>query len=109
MASNGYFGNLVSDVNDVVDFTRNGHLKVYPNPARSAQVFIELKLDETRKISLNLTDMNGRIVKTVSSAENYSAGRYMLTLNVDDLANGYYTVNVISNQSIHSNKLIISK
>ncbi len=109
LSDNGFFGDLVSDVDDVSNFVENQNLKVYPNPARASQVNIELNLEETKRIALNITDMNGRVVKTVSSVQNYVSGKYILSVNVDDLPNGYYTVNVIADQSVRSSKLIISK
>lgn len=109
LSDNGYFGNLVSDVDDVSDFAENKSLNVFPNPARNGQIFVDVDLGETKRISLNITDMNGRVVTNLSNVQNYGIGKYRLAVNVNALPNGYYTVNVISDKNIFSNKLVISK
>jgi hypothetical protein len=109
LSDNGYFGNLVSDVDDIDGFVENKTLKLFPNPANGGVLNIELDLEETKRISLTITDMNGRLVKSISNSQNYISGKYRLAVNIDGLPRGYYTVNVVADKGIFSNKLIVSK
>ncbi|WP_235298995.1 T9SS type A sorting domain-containing protein [Portibacter marinus] len=109
LSANGFFGNLISDVDDVDDFITGKSLHVFPNPVSNGHLSIVLDLDETKNIAVNITDMNGRLVKSVSSAEHYVAGKYQLEVDVHNLSNGFYMVNVISAKGIFSNKIIITK
>lgn len=109
LSSNGYFGNLVSSTDDVKDLRDNHSFKIYPNPSNGGVTFIELELKETKRIAVNITDMNGRVVSSLSSVKNYTSGSYRLQFNTALLPNGFYLVNVIADQNIASQKLVINK
>ncbi len=77
-----------------VDFT------VYPNPA-TASVTIDLSAFAGHSVSVEMYDMMGRNVKSVSTikATNYTIGR-------ENLNSGIYFMNVISEGKVFSKKII---
>jgi len=87
LSADGYFGSLQSDVDDVDGFFENRTMNIFPNPANGG----------------------GKVVKTLSNRQNFVAGNYALSADISDLPNGFYTVNIIADKGIFSDKLLISK
>lgn len=77
------------------DFFKN-NFSIYPNPANNV---VTVSKNNTAEISsINITDINGRIVKEVVNG--------LTTINVSDLNTGVYFLKVISNEGVGTTKLI---
>jgi hypothetical protein len=81
-------------------------VSIHPNPATN---FLNVNLNEKVKevIELKVTDIQGKVIKT----SNYSAkeGQNLIELNVDDLANGLYFLQISSNSNKFTEKFTIKK
>ncbi len=66
----------------------NADVKVYPNPATSVAT-IDVNLQQSQKLSINVLDMNGRVVYTVP-VTGYNSGSNKIVVPVSDLALGIY-------------------
>ncbi len=82
-------------------------LTVQPNPARSV-VFIEVKVPEATKATIELYDNSGKLVQVLAKDEEVMASR--IELNVADLASGAYTVRMATaNGKVLTQKLSVVK
>lgn len=75
---------------------------VYPNPA-SDSFSIEFHNNENLDLNINIIDINGAIVKSKVLSDNEQ------TVNVKDLSNGVYIVEMKADQFSARKKLIIKK
>ena len=93
--------NLTNGINEtlIVDFD------VYPNPATS-YVNVSLNIDKPGKIQINILDILGQTIKTVSSL-NTTGSLYKKTINCNDLNKGIYFIQIELNNQTYNRKLII--
>ena len=80
----------------------NFSTKLYPNPASD---IINLEINNTNKevFTLNIYNIMGSLVKTETTNQNYNQ------INVADLNNGIYLIEIKSNDLITKQKLVIQK
>jgi hypothetical protein len=76
-------------VNSLTNATINN---IYPNPAVSGNVIVELKSDVNADANVEITDITGKVVK--ANISTLSIGNNELSLNVDGLSKGVYFVSV---------------
>jgi peroxiredoxin len=79
-------------IEDVIKVEFNA---IYPNPA-SEYATVSYKLIERAKVSLEVYNMLGSLIKTVTPGPIY-AGQKQTNLNVRDLDNGHYFVKLMVN------------
>jgi len=83
-------------VNDVL----SSKFSVYPNPSNG---IINLTNSESIQVSqIEITDLNGRIVKTVNTADTFND----IQINVSDLSSGVYMMNINSDQGKAVKKIV---
>jgi hypothetical protein len=73
---------------------------VYPNPATN---FVNVSSYDYTVNKVDILDMNGRIVKSVSDNSNE------VQINLSDLAQGVYMMTITSNEGISSTKKIVKQ
>ena len=106
LSDNGYFADLVSSTDyslSVVDET----IAIYPNPA-SQFTTVSIDLESTQSLSIQVIDMMGRIVSTVS-AQSYTAGTQSQEINTAYLQRGAYMVLVSRAQGVLAKTMLIKK
>lgn len=80
------------------------NVNIYPNPA-SSNVTIELENNQGVS-SIHVVDMLGKTVKVINTGNQDGVN----TVNVNDLNEGFYFVNILSgNKIIQSKKLIVNR
>ncbi|MHB8258792.1 MAG: T9SS type A sorting domain-containing protein [Bacteroidia bacterium] len=85
----------------IVTYANSHQVEVYPNPAStSLQVTLAGNMQST---SLVITDMLGNTVKQVTLNNN------QVSINVADLAEGIYNLNLISNQGVVNKRVVITR
>lgn len=85
------------------------NVTLYPNPNNGSSSNLELNLNETATLAVRVTDISGRIVYNMD-AKQYNAGKTIVSIPVDKLANGVYNVTVYNNKNGHMNtSMVISK
>ncbi|MDR9399702.1 MAG: T9SS type A sorting domain-containing protein, partial [Salibacter sp.] len=67
------------------------NLNVYPNPA-SSQVNVALDLAERMDVTIEVADMQGRVVKLKNLGE--VNGKQVYNFNASDLSSGVYILNI---------------
>lgn len=93
--------NYTGKVTSIEDLTiSNTSINVYPNPATS-DITIDLKAITGKTISIELYDVMGRKVKSIS---NIKADHYTFTR--DNLPTGMYSLNIITDGKVFSKKIL---
>lgn len=103
--SNSVLNNKPSD-NTTVAVAVQDDIKVYPNPVTEF-VKVDLSVVKNENVTLKIMDNNGRIVKQIQ--EEVSAGATTLSIDVKDLANGSYVLQVLKSGKTALNKQIIKQ
>lgn len=80
------------------------NVSVYPNPATD-QVNLSFSLPEKRKMLIELYQVNGLLLKTISN-EVFDAGKHQLDLNTSNLSSGIYWIRFTSETATQTIKLI---
>lgn len=82
-------------------------IRNYPNPFNS-QTKIEVTIPENTLMSLNIYDINGRLIEQIAKG-NYRKGIYMFSFKGDNLASGVYFVQLKTDSKIKVHKIILQK
>ncbi|MHA3789455.1 T9SS type A sorting domain-containing protein [Flavobacterium hauense] len=93
--SNGYYVQQELEILSVEHPNMVSRITMYPNPAQN-----ELRLTITTNVSVTITDLNGREIKTeqLTPSNNF--------INVSDLTTGTYIVSVSSENKTNNYKLV---
>lgn len=81
-------------------------ITLVPNPAKS-HVDLKINLSKREPVSVRLVDLSGKVM--LEKSEILNSGSQTLTLNIEKLVQGTYIVEVKSEGSTSSQKLLISK
>ncbi len=97
---------VITGINDVFSIGNEDAIRLYPNPAKNELLIFNSKLlmNKDSQCSLQISDMQGRIVKSFSF--RLSA---LTPLDISSLNNGVYIVICKTDTQILQNKLIINK
>ncbi len=98
------YGNSVTGISEA-DFSNN--IRIYPNPTQSL-ANISFNLSDTKKVSITVADVVGRIVKNISS-KILIVGNNKITVDLSELNNGIYFIRVSSNNIRLVEKILIEK
>jgi len=80
---------------------------IYPNPATD-KVNLTLNLQVASKLKVEIFNQKGQIIS--SMIKSLDPGKNVLTLSVSELASGFYTLRITSEQGVNiSRKLLIAK
>lgn len=96
-----YWQYYTNGINDIITNNNNG-LFIYPNPASN---YVNIKLENTNNsnLTLNVYNIMGLLVKTETISKDQQE------INISDLSNGTYLLEIKSNYSTKSQKIIIKK
>lgn len=83
----------------------NNNIVVYPNPTKE-QVFVSFK-EAQGVVDIFVYDILGKIVKKVSLPQIYTNEE--ISLNVEDLSSGVYTLRVVGDKLNISEKIVVNK
>lgn len=92
---------LRTGTNEIIE---NNNFVMYPNPANE-NVIITLNATQKSEGNVNLFDMKGALVKSINT--QLVAGMNSVNLSLTDLPKGMYFVQINSNESTLTKKLII--
>jgi hypothetical protein len=97
--------NFNPDIVGVAPIEANGmSVRVYPNPVNEA-LTVNMNFDNATATTLNLLDLNGRVIST-RTVNNQTVATEVF--NTAELANGVYTLQVISNNNIMSRRVVVA-
>lgn len=93
------FINIVAGVNS----TKTLETKLYPNPSSNGNVSINLNLEKASAITIEVIDLNGRII----NSQNQNFGQGLNTIALDGLKQGLYFVVISSDYGVSRTKLLV--
>jgi hypothetical protein len=102
----GAFSPLTTGTVSVEEETVNGNsFTVYPNPVQSmfASTFT---LAQESAVTIKIMDMQGNTA-FIRNAGNFSAGTHSFSTNISGLPSGIYTVHIVSNNGVQSEKISV--
>lgn len=110
-ASGGFDLDGVGVINQLTDIFENtemvSNFLIYPNPA-FLNFNISYELKKQSEIKLSVTDITGNIAKLIKE-EKQGAGTYSLQINMDKFDAGIYFIQLQQNDSVITQKIILSK
>ena len=80
------------------------HLTVYPNPFQNT-LNVRFSLTATQTVSINLYDMNGKLVKSLFDLKSLEAGEHKMAFN-EELPQGIYLLDFCFNKEHHVQRII---
>lgn len=81
---------------------------ISPNPS-SGQITLGYTLENTMPVRIDLFDITGKMVKTLSNQNKQYAGKYNVTYNISDLPNGIYIATLTTADQQVSTKIILTR
>ena len=94
---------LVTGINHISKNLNSSNLFVYPNPANSI-LNINYNSNISQSAMVNIISYEGKQV--ISKSLNLKQGNNLLQLNIDQLANGLYVIQIINNSTNETVKII---
>ena len=99
--------NSASVEQSIANLAKPTQLSISPNPAND-NTSIKFKMVSNSKVSVDIIDLNGRIVKHIEPTETFS-GINQLPLDISAIEKGIYIVKLTSENGVNSTKLVVSK
>ena len=93
-------------VNEVSSVIANSFV-VYPNPAKQ-NTAISFNIIDKNKVIVNVYDVLGNMVSTLSQSNDFEKGNNTINLNTSNLSNGIYYISLVVNGAKETKKLIIN-
>lgn len=92
---------------DVIHHSESG-LSIYPNPS-NGKFSIKYDLSQRSDVRLNIFDVNGSLVKEVVNINSQYEGKYKIPVDLSDLPNGIYIINLINNGKRTTERIVIER
>lgn len=93
-------------VEQVVQNTPIIDFSVYPNPS-DGNIIVQLNIKDERDYEIHLFNQNGQLIQKLVDTKLLSAGKHSYSINLENIPNGLYYCQVLSNQQIMTRKLIL--
>lgn len=91
---------------ETVLFEFDDTYKIYPNPAQHV-LYLEWLNLETEYVTITLTDLSGRVVKTLFQGMVNQGDLNQVSHSISDLSNGLYLATYSSKSNIRTDKIQI--
>lgn len=92
------------------DANQQGLENVVPSPVVNGKASRQyFSLTERSHVTLQLFDVNGKLVKTMIDNQYYIPGKYSIALPVEELQNGSYMISLKAGDKVYTNKVNVSK
>ncbi len=82
----------------------NGEVSIYPNPVDN-QLNIEFAAKDNLDLSINLTDISGRVI--IQNSYSATAGTNKYQLNLSDISRGVYFLSITENSGSLKYKVVV--
>lgn len=100
--------NCESDDDEGGALEAEASLTTYPNPSNGDAEIVFVPAEQG-KSTLEVMDMNGRVVKTLFAQDVQAGETYTVELNGTDLPNGLYITRLTTNSKIEIGKIMIAR
>ncbi len=96
----------VEDLN--LHFTKDRLYPVYPNPANT-EITIGFSLATAGKVTMEIADLQGKKWKSVLADQFYKSGHHQMRLELNNMPNGVYVLNLRSDRFSVSEKFSVQR
>ena len=86
----------------------NGKVKIYPNPA-CENIYIESEFELREDVSVNLIDLHGKKIKSELFYSHENTLKSEMVVDVGDVPEGVYIIQLEVNGMRYHEKLLISR
>ncbi len=97
----------VDDVNKTIN--KSSELNIYPNPSNGEFTITYEIIKKRADVLLEIYDLNGILIKTVVNITNQYEGKYQIPVNLSELPNGIYLVNLIKGDKKFVDRVVIER
>jgi len=80
----------------------------FPNPFNPVTSF-SYSLPSTSAVWIQVTDIQGKVIKVLEGGSEYPAGTYTVRFNADGLSSGVYIVRMMANDFVQSREIVLLK
>jgi hypothetical protein len=113
MSTTGLISVCVFPPDSIVDesyktINKTSELNIYPNPS-NGEFTIKYLVKKRTNVLLEIYDMKGILIKTVVDVSNQYEGNYHIPVNLSELPNGIYLVNLIKDDKKFVERLVIER
>lgn len=106
--NDSYFLPNIVSVNELQQIKKENNLSLYPNPT-NGKVTASFSVNDGEEVSLQVFDINGRLIKTDNLGKLYS-GQTVHSFETIELTSGMYIVNISGTSGIKRvAKLVVTK
>lgn len=92
---------------NTLDANGNGIGNIYPNPSNSSnEIFVPVKLAESKIVTLTICDVTGKVVKTIRA--EYGAGDFDITVSTEGMDSGVYTCTMVAGDFKATTKFVLN-
>lgn len=95
-------------INDEELIDNKSNFIVYPNPTKG-EFTIKYDLKKRADVLIDIVDINGVSLRTVVNIQGQHTGKYQVPVNLSDLPNGIYFVNLSNEGKLRTQKVILQK
>ncbi|MEI7595586.1 MAG: T9SS type A sorting domain-containing protein [Bacteroidota bacterium] len=92
------------EVNSIDNINAFAYASIYPNPVQN-ELFVEFNLTSTQAVSIELIDVFGKKIKNINYG-NMIGGKHQLSIDIKNLASGFYTLNLSSKANSSKFKIV---
>jgi hypothetical protein len=87
---------------------KENQLQLFPNPS-TGEFNISYEVKQKGAVQADIYDMNGSLVRSLIKSQNQHTGKYVVPVNLSDLASGIYICKVIINGKEQHEEVVITK
>ena len=91
---------------NLVSYSNQEMFAPYPNPT-SKQVFVKYYLNKADKVSIDLIDLQGRVVKQFTDKEHTASGYHATPYSIAEIPNGNYIIQLRTTHNQFTEKVMI--
>jgi len=88
------FEDITSSTQELEPTNESSISPIYPNPVSNGMIFIDFKMNLGTSVTISITDVTGRLVRTLRQNEYFSFGNHKVMANISNLNNGIYFVQI---------------
>ncbi|HYV91422.1 MAG TPA: C25 family cysteine peptidase [Chitinophagales bacterium] len=110
----GYLDNImlpafeINPVTVISSPSSPNEISCFPNPF-SQLTFIDYSVNEVADVTVQVFDVNGKLVKTILNNDRQTPGNYHLGFDGSSLANGNYFCNITIGNKTYTEKLVLNR
>ncbi len=92
------------NTNDIL--SDNNKMDIFPNPANGDYITVNVELEKAQQAGIRITSIDGRVI---SDQETGLIQKDAIRVNTNELANGTYLIQLLTQEGVKTRKLVINR